>query len=180
MCNMSMHHINTCNKRLIGHITHLNTLDKWKANFSSVLISGLIPPLANQTESTLTEYASIFWLISGFRKILKFFFLDISSSSAIYLVKMLNPLATLTSSHWGSCQKSKSINQSNCRQQKYCIFAEVNKYPVVLNLTSDVTLYWMLVDVNVARMRVDLTSNFNNITSYPREDGFLKFESTIH
>lgn len=56
----------------------------------------------------------------------------------------------------------------------------MNKYPVVLNLTSDVTLYWMLVDVNVARMRVDLTSNFNNITSYPREDDFLKFESTIH
>lgn len=75
---------------------------------------------------------------------------------------------------------SNSINQSNCRLQKYCIFAEVNKYPVVLNLTSDVTLYWMLVDVNVARMRVDLTSNFNNITSYPREDDFLKFESTIH
>lgn len=54
----------------------------------------------------------------------------------------------------------------------------MNKYPVVLNLTSDVTLYWMLVDVNVARM--DLKSNFNNITSYPREDGSLKFESTIH
>lgn len=56
----------------------------------------------------------------------------------------------------------------------------MNKYPVVLNLTSDVTLYWMLVDVNEARMRVDLTSNFNNITSYPREDDFLKFKSTIH
>lgn len=43
---MSMHHINTSNKRLIGHITHLNTYDKIKTNFSSVLISGLIPPLA--------------------------------------------------------------------------------------------------------------------------------------